>query len=54
MKKNPRLSCTVDGFSEGKLEAATPLFSAKSLPEENPEGAFTLPRSTMSAPKALS
>ena len=49
-----------EGFSEGKPEAAKPRgrsprgFAAKGLPEENPEGALTLTRSTVSAPKALS
>ena len=33
------------GFSKGKPDG---------LPEENPEGALTLPHSTVSAPKALS
>ena len=42
-----------------KAEAAKPRgrsprgFAAEGLPEENPEGALTLPRSTVSAPKAL-
>ena len=41
------------GFSEGKSKAAKPRgrsplgFTAKGLPEENPEGALTLPRSTV-------
>ena len=41
------------GFSEGKPEAAKPRgrsprgFAAEGLPEENPEGALTLPRSTV-------
>ena len=45
---------------ESKPEAAKPRgrsprrFAAKGLPEENPEGALTLPRSTVSAPEALS
>ena len=49
-----------EGFSEGKPEAAKPRgrsprgFAAEGLPEENPEGALTLPRSTVSAPEALS
>ena len=48
-----------EGFSKGKPEAAKPWgqapqgFAAKGLPEENPEGALTLPRSIVSAPKAL-
>ena len=48
------------GISEGKPEAAKPRgrsprgFAAEGLPEENPEGAFKLPSSTVSAPKALS
>ena len=48
------------GFSEGKPEALKPRgrsprgFEAEGLPEENPEGALTLPRSTVSAPEALS
>ena len=48
------------GFSKGKPEASklrgrSPrAVEAKGLPEENPEGALTLPRSTVSAPKALS
>jgi len=48
------------GFSEGKPKAAKPRgrsprgFAAEGLLEENPKGAFTLPRSTVSAPKALS
>ena len=47
-------------FSEGKPEAAKPRgrsprgFAAEGLPEENPEGALTLTRSTVSAPEALS
>ena len=47
-------------FSEGKPEAAKPRrrspqgFAAKGLPEENPEGALTLPRSKVAAPEALS
>ena len=51
---------TPERFSEGKPEAAKPRgpsprgFAAEGLPEENPEGALTLPRSTVSAPKALS
>ena len=42
-----------EGFSEGKPEAAKPRgrspqgFAAEGLPEENPEGALTLPRSTV-------
>ena len=42
-----------EGFSEGKSEAAKPggrslrSFEAESLPEENPEGALTLPRSAL-------
>ena len=49
-----------EGFSEGKPEAAKPRrrsprgFAAKGLPEEYPEGALTLPRSTVMAPEALS
>ena len=49
-----------EGFSEGKPEAAKPRgrsprgFAAKGLPEENPKGVLTLPRSTVLAPKALS
>ena len=49
-----------EGFSEGKPEAAKPRghspqgFAAEGLPKENSEGALTLPRSTVSAPKALS
>ena len=48
-----------EGFSEGKPEAAKPRvhspqgFVAEGLPEENPKGALTLPRSTVSAPKEL-
>ena len=48
------------GGSEGKPEASKPRghsprgFEAEGLPEENPEGALTLPRSTVLAPKALS
>ena len=48
-----------EGFSEGKPEAAKPRghspqgFTAKGLPEENPEGALTLPRSTVSAHQLL-
>ena len=48
------------GFSEGKPEASKPRgrspqgFEAEGLPEENPEEALTLPRSTVSAPEALS
>ena len=48
------------GFSEGKPKAAklrghSPQgFAAEGLPEENPEGALPLPRSTVSAPKVLS
>ena len=47
------------GFSEGKPEASKPRgrsprgFEANGLPKENPEGALTLPRSTVSAPEAL-
>ena len=47
-------------FSEGKPEAAKPRgrsprgFVAEGLPQENPEGALTLPRSTVSTHKALS
>ena len=46
-----------EGFSEGKHEAAKPRgrspqgFAVEGLPEENPEGALTLPRSIVSAPK---
>ena len=42
-----------EGFSEGKPRAAKPMgrspkfFAAKSLPEENPKGTLTLPRSTV-------
>ena len=42
-----------EGFSKGKPEAAKPRgrsprgFAAEGLPEENPEGALTLPRSTV-------
>ena len=42
-----------EGFSEGKPEAEKPRgrspqgFAAEGLPEENPEGALTLPRSTV-------
>ena len=49
-----------EGFSEGKPKAAKPRghsprgFEAKGLPKENPEGALTLTRSTVLAPKALS
>ena len=49
-----------EGFSEGKPEAAKPRgrsprgFAIKGLPEENPKGALTLPRNTVSAPEALS
>ena len=49
-----------EGFSEGKPEAAKPRghipqgFAAEGLPEEKPEEALTLPRSTVSPPKALS
>ena len=49
-----------EGFSEAKPEAAklrgrSPrCFAAEGLPEENPEGSLTLPRSTVSAPEALS
>ena len=49
-----------EGFSEGKPEAAKPRgcspqgFADEGLPEENPEGALTLTRSTLLAPKALS
>ena len=43
-----------EGFSEGKAEAAKPRGAApEGLPEENPEGALTLPQSTVSAPEAL-
>ena len=41
------------GFSKGKPEASKPRgrsprgFEAEGLPEENPEGALTLPRSTV-------
>ena len=38
------------GFSESSLRG----FEAEGLPEENLEGALTLPSSTVSAPKALS
>ena len=47
-------------LSEGKPEAAKPRgrspqgFAAEGLPKENLEGALTLPRSTVSAPEALS
>ena len=47
-------------FFEGKPEAAKPRgssprgFVAKGLPEVNPEGALTLPRSTVLVPEALS
>ena len=47
-------------FSKGKPEAAKPRgrsprgFAAEGLPEENPEGVLTLPRSTVWAPEALS
>ena len=50
----------LEGFSEGKPEASKPRgrsprgSAAEGLPEENPEGALTLPRSIVSAPKALS
>ena len=49
-----------EGFSEGTTEAAKPRerspqgFSAEGLPEQNPEGALTLPQSTVLAPEALS
>ena len=49
-----------EGFSECKPEAAKsrglrPLgLAASGLPSENPEGALTLTRSTVSAPEALS
>ena len=49
-----------EGFSDGKSKAAKPRgrsprgFAVEGLPEENPEGALTLPRSTVSAPEALS
>ena len=42
-----------EGFSEGKPKAAKPRgrsprgFAAEGLPKENPEGALTLPRSTV-------
>ena len=48
------------GFSEGKAEASKSRgrsprgFAAEGLPEEIPEGALTLTRSTVSAPEALS
>ena len=48
------------GFSEGKPEAAKPRgrsprgFAAEGLPEENPEGALTLTRRTVSELDALS
>ena len=49
-----------EDFSKGKPEAAKPRgrsplgFADKGLPEENPEGALTLTRSTVLAPEALS
>ena len=49
-----------EGFSVGKPEAAKPRgrsprgLAAEGLAKENPEGALTLPCSTVSAPKALS
>ena len=57
------LRCSVrapKGFSEGKPVAAKQRgrsprgFAAEGLPEENPEGALTLPRSTVLALEALS
>ena len=48
------------GFSEGKPKTSKQrgrsprCFEAEGLPEENPEGALTLPRSTVSAPVELS
>ena len=42
-----------EGFSKGKPEAAKPRgrsprgFAAECLPKENPDGALTLPRSTV-------
>ena len=48
-----------EGFSESKPKVAKPRgrsprgFAVEGLPEENPEGALALPRSTVSAPKAL-
>ena len=48
------------GFSEGKPEASKPRgrsprgFEGEGLPEENPEGALTLPCSTVSPPEELS
>ena len=47
------------GFSKGKTKAVKPRgrsargFAAEGLPEENPEGALTLPPSAVLAPEAL-